>query len=221
MWNLLIGTNEGGVKQSRAPTPVSSGGKGPFQQQTDTQLQLQHLQPGPRGSITNFEERPCCFQSQLETTDKRCRRVQKITRCDQSLENLLCQSALSSPFNRSSSLLFRSQPLLLQLDVTLTTYCSCTNQDRQTQLRPDCTSSTPTVNVNSCKEGANRLKDIVYKLTQYSRWDDGVHPERGGIFDLPSHYLPPTPKSLWLSSMHRLNPFYPAAPLGITCSLRK
>lgn len=107
------------------------------------------------------------------------------------------------------------------------TYCSSTNQDWQTQQRPYCTFSGPAVNIDSSEEGADRPEDVVYKLFTGGVMVSSLREASWFSLPVPSHLttfhwpLQLSPKYLWLTSMHRLNPFYPAAPLGITCSLRK
>lgn len=116
-----------------------------------------------------------------------------------------------------------------QMDVR-GTYCSCTNQDWQTRQRP----STPSADQQSTQTPVRR------ELTDGRRggrclqshpvftggwWSPLREASRFSLL-VPSHLttchwpLHAPPHFLCLSGMHRLNPFYPEAPLGITCSLR-
>lgn len=77
------------------------------------------------------------------------------------------------------------------------------------------------VDTNSSKKGADRLGDVVYKVTQHSQRDDGLHSERSKLIFPPgsisSHYLPltpPCPPSIpWVIQYAQTEPFLPSSSI--------
>lgn len=114
-------------------------------------------------------------------------------------------------------------------------YLSYTKRDWRSQHFHTCPFSRPAVNSSSSKTEADGPSLSSAYLPSIQE-DDGLHSEGNLLIfppgpitislfasDTPLQNHPPYSPTqyLWLFSMHRLNPFDPAVPLGITYSLRE